>query len=101
MTALLRYSWPGNVRELENVIERAVVLTDNCIIESGDLLYYGFSLAEDEKMQFQPPIRLEEMERNLIEETLRLYNGNRSKTAHALGIDRKTLWAKLKKYSIS
>ncbi|MFC1547072.1 sigma-54-dependent transcriptional regulator [Candidatus Neomarinimicrobiota bacterium] len=101
MKALLRYSWPGNVRELENAIERAVVLTDNSIIGPGDLLYYGFSLAEDEKAEFQPPIRLEEMERNLIQETLELYNGNRSKTAQALGIDRKTLWAKLKKYSIS
>ena len=101
MTALLRYSWPGNVRELENTIERAVVLTDNSIINPDDLLYYGFSLAEDEKAEIHPPIRLEEMERNLIQETLRLYNGNRSKTAQALGIDRKTLWAKLKKYDAS
>lgn len=101
MTALLRYSWPGNVRELENVIERAVVLTDSSIIEPGDLLYYGFSLAEDEKAEFQPPMRLEEMERSLIQETLKLYHGNRSKTAQALGIDRKTLWAKIRKYAIS
>ncbi|UCD39212.1 MAG: sigma-54-dependent Fis family transcriptional regulator [Fidelibacterota bacterium] len=101
MTALLRYSWPGNVRELENAIERAVVLTDNSIIEPDDLLYYGFSLADDNKTDSQPPMTLEEMERNLIRETLHLHGGNRSKTAQALGIDRKTLWAKLRKYAIS
>ena len=96
MKALINYDWPGNVRELENAIERAVVLTDHEFIEPYDLYYYGLS-AEVEVFREKA---LTDVEKDHIEKTLRLFNGQKQKTAEALGIDRKTLRLKMKKYGI-
>jgi len=100
MKALVKYSWPGNVRELENAIERAVVLTERDIIQSVDLLYYGLAATKESSPRMEQPKRLEEMEKEHILWTLELNNGHRSKSAQSLGIDRKTLWMKMKKYGI-
>ncbi len=98
MKALVDYDWPGNVRELENAIERAVVLTENDVVEPADLLYYGLS-AEASVMPDMTKIRrLIDVEREYIAKTLQMFNGHKGRTAEALGIDRKTLRAKLKKY---
>ena len=96
MKALMNYDWPGNVRELENAIERAVVLTDHEFIEPFDLYYYGLS-AEAESFKEKA---LEDVEKDHIEKTLKLFNSHKNKTADALGIDRKTLRLKMKKYGI-
>ena len=97
MTALCDYDWPGNVRELENAIERAVVLTDHEYIEPADLCYYGLSV-ENETFKEKA---LADMEKDHIYKTLKLFNGHMQKTAEALGIDRKTLRLKIKKYGIA
>jgi len=96
LKALMDYDWPGNVRELENAIERAVVLTNNAFIEPFDLYYYGLS-TEVETFKEKT---LADVEREHIEKTLKMFNGHKQKTAEVLGIDRKTLRIKMKKYGI-
>lgn len=93
---LNNYQWPGNVRELENVIERALILCDSGTIGPEDL-----------SIPMAAPVReaeanstLEEMEREHILKVLRDLNGNQSRASQVLGIDRKTLYLKLKKYDI-
>ncbi|TAN46020.1 MAG: sigma-54-dependent Fis family transcriptional regulator [Nitrospirae bacterium] len=94
--ALNSYDWPGNVRELENVIERAVILCDSSVIGLEDLSISGTGKSKKEK----PYLSLEEMERDHILKVLKDTGGNQSKASQILGIDRKTLYLKLKKYGI-
>jgi DNA-binding NtrC family response regulator len=91
------YQWPGNVRELENVIERAVIICDSNKIRLEDLsIPAAYAAAEKGAAQ-----SLEDMEKEYILRVLKDANGNQSKASHVLGIDRKTLYLKLKKYGIS
>ncbi len=95
LAALAEHSWPGNVRELENIVERAVVLADGDVIEARDLLLLGVAGA------FEPPTPgasrgLREVEREHVRRVLRACGGNRSAAARVLGIDRKTLWRKMR-----
>ena len=101
MKALVEYSWPGNVRELENAIERAVVLTRDNVIEPFDLSYYG--LAVDVPLRLTPGNhkRLMDVEKEHILRILKETGWHKSQTAKLLGIDRKTLYAKMKKYRIT
>jgi DNA-binding NtrC family response regulator len=99
--ALMDYNWPGNIRELENTIERAVVLSKGNKIELEDLMYHGIGTATS----LFHPVRgkyhtLDNIEKEYIKTVLLTQQGNKSKTAKILGIDRKTLWAKVKKYKI-
>ena len=100
MKALVEYEWPGNVRELENAIERAVVLTENDTIEPSDLLYYGLNALNTPESDQERPRRLADMEKEHISRALKMFGGHKSKTAEWLGIDRKTLRSKLKRYAI-
>ena len=100
MKALVEYDWPGNVRELENAIERAVVLTENDVVKPSDLLYYGLTVETPSRSNAGQTQRLIDIEKEHIAKTLKMFNGHRAKAAEALGIDRKTLSSKLKKYGI-
>ena len=100
MKALFEYDWPGNVRELENAIERAVVLAEDEVVRSSDLLYYGLSVEKPSKADTGTSQRLVDVEKEHIARTLKIFNGHKGKTAERLGIDRKTLRLKLKKYGI-
>ena len=100
MKALVEYDWPGNVRELENAIERAVVLTENDVIEPSDLLYYGLSVETPSSVGMEGPECLDDVEKDHIARMLRKYTGHRGKTAEALDIDRKTLRCKLRRYGL-
>jgi transcriptional regulator with PAS, ATPase and Fis domain len=97
LEALPNYQWPGNVRELENILERAVILCDSERISPEDLSIPPSRKPEESEMDST----LEKMEREHILKVLRESNGNQSKTSQILGIDRKTLYLKLKKYSIN
>lgn len=100
MKALVEYDWPGNVRELENAIERAVVLTENDVIEPSDLLYYGLSVETPSSAAIEGSECLDDAEKIHIFRVLRKYSGHKGKTAEALGIDRKTLRCKLRRYGL-
>ncbi len=95
METLTRYPWPGNVRELENVVERAVILCDAEKIDNEDL---SISVQPHRELSANPS--LEEIEKDYILRVLKEANGNQSKASQTLGIDRKTLYLKLKKYGI-
>ncbi len=96
-----RYRWPGNVRELRNVIERLVITGPRKIIEADDL---PASLRQAEAAQAEFAVRagmtLDEVEKELIRKTLVHVSANREAAARALGISRRTLQYKLKKYGL-
>jgi DNA-binding NtrC family response regulator len=106
MHLLQRYSWPGNVRELVNVIERAVVLSKSEIILPSDL---------PDSLRIEPQgslslggragsgslkAALVNPERQLILEALETNSWNRQETAKTLGINRTTLYKKMKRFNI-
>ena len=99
MTRLMEYEYPGNVRELENIIEQAFVLCRGGLIEFHHLPPELRPFGRTGSGQFRPA-SLTAMEKHMIAEALRLYRGNRGKTAGALGIDVSTLYRKIKKFSI-
>jgi DNA-binding NtrC family response regulator len=93
--ALLRaHSWPGNVRELQNTIERAVILADGDVISPKELMWLAAVSAANSAETNRKS--LEDVERAHIEHVLAECGGNRSAAARVLGIDRKTLWRKLR-----
>ena len=102
LDVLMQYNWPGNVRELFNICERASVLTRGMIIEAETIrpwLQSGIDL-DDARLPLAVtgPRPLEEIERESILETLEHFDGNRARTAEALGIGLRTLGLKLKKW---
>jgi DNA-binding NtrC family response regulator len=101
--ALERYSWPGNVRELEHVIGRAIILTDNKELDVSDFPDHLFE-SEDSKHALHVPASntsLAEQEKHLLEEALRIANGNQSEAARRLGIGRDALRYKMKRFHLS
>ncbi len=92
MDLLLAYPWPGNVRELENAIERAMVVGHEPEIQAAD---FPFQLG---RAQAQSPRTLDELEQAHIGKVLQECNWNQTHAARILGIDRVTLYNKLKKY---
>ena len=101
LTALQEYDWPGNVRELENTIERAVVLCRGREIDVADVVSQGISLGVPASAWSGGKLKtLAEIEKNYIAAVLNETSSHKGRAALALGIDRKTLWAKLKKYGL-
>ncbi len=105
MRFMQTYAWPGNVRELENLVERAVVLSKGHVVGPEDLPPDVNRPAEyartGDNGQVRPlKVALERPERQIIERALRLNRGSRQATADALGINRTTLYKKMKKYGI-
>ncbi|HNW59433.1 MAG TPA: sigma-54 dependent transcriptional regulator [bacterium] len=97
MDLLIRHQWPGNVRELENAIERAMVVGKPPAIQPHDL---PFQLAEEVPERLESSDSLAEMEKHHIALILRKANWNISRSARILGIDRVTLYNKIKKYQL-
>jgi two-component system response regulator HydG len=99
MDLLVRHDWPGNVRELENTVERLVVLSNGPYLEPADLVFAGTVLSPA-AASGSSPSSLRDLERDHILETLQRCHGHKSEAARALGIDRKTLREKLRRYNI-
>ncbi len=93
--ALYKYNWPGNVRQLVNCIESAVVMCSGNEIKLEDLPPGISSYSGEETVSVPLGISLEEAEKIIIEQNLAANNGNKTKTAEILGIERKTLSKKL------
>ncbi len=103
---LLRYDWPGNVRELENVIERAVVLSNSPELTAAD-----FSMLDNISGSFYFPLEdiektgldsaLERIEKTLIEQALQKSQGNKSEAARILGVKTSAFFYKMEKYGLT
>ena len=104
MDQLLKYDWPGNVRELMNAVERAVVLSRAEYLEQDLPLVIKDVLLDEKKSpsRYAVPadLPLEDVEKTTILKTLESTDGNKSEAARRLGITRKTLHKKLKKYGM-
>ncbi len=104
MDLLIRHPWPGNVRELMNTIERAVVLARSACLDESDFAALTARQHEIDatlsSSAFPADIPLERIEREAIVKTLASADGNKSEAARRLGITRKTLREKLKKYDL-
>jgi len=98
MRSLEMYDWPGNVRELRNTIERSIVTCEGKVIEFNDLSFNESAIQS--KINSSEGSRLAEMEREKISKVLKQFNGHRTKAAEYLGINRKTLREKIRKYKI-
>ncbi|MBI2987738.1 MAG: sigma-54-dependent Fis family transcriptional regulator [Deltaproteobacteria bacterium] len=96
MELLMAYHWPGNVRELRNVLERGAVVAKGPIIQCDDL---GLPPSEGEA-EPDSSDSLKEMERRHILRVLNEYHWNITRSAQILGIDRVTLYNKIKKYGL-
>ncbi|MDR1037624.1 MAG: sigma-54 dependent transcriptional regulator [Deltaproteobacteria bacterium] len=114
MKALMDHSWPGNIRELQNAVERGVILARGDVVTERDLqirLGAGPSVPQPDPAALQAPDAprpvqplakgtLEEMERLAVAEAYANAGGNKTKAAEKLGVTRKTLAAKVKKWGM-
>jgi DNA-binding NtrC family response regulator len=105
---LVQYHWPGNVRELKNVIERAMILTDQDLLSPKQLPFElrqtgGFdrAVSAPELIEITDEISLDHVEKMHLIKVLKRLEWNKSKASKVLGISRATLRAKIKKYNLS
>ncbi|PKQ60988.1 hypothetical protein BZG01_20135 [Labilibaculum manganireducens] len=94
---LLQYSWPGNIREFQHIIEKSVILSDTKKISAVDVLL-GEELQLPKKIL--DSLNLSDNEKFLIEKAIKHTGGNMSLAAKELGINRSTLYDKIKKYDL-
>jgi two-component system, NtrC family, response regulator HydG len=99
---LMEYRWPGNVRELENCVARGVAFARFEELTVDDLPEkirsydsHRFVVSANDEMEI---VTLEELERRYVQRVLTLFNGNKSRAAQVLGIDRRTLYRKAEKW---
>jgi len=97
LSALMRYHWPGNVRELRNVLERGMVVAKGLLIMPEDL---GLDDATPRQAPIDVTLSLDEVEHRHIAAVLHHAGGNVTQAARTLGIDRVTLYNKIKKYGL-
>ncbi|MED1782360.1 sigma 54-interacting transcriptional regulator [Brevibacillus fortis] len=90
---LKQYDWPGNVRELRNVVERMVLLCKNEALSKEDAAFFAKKLYQRQSYRDQ-----EEREAEVIRKVLAETKGNKGEAAKILGMDRSTLWRKMKRY---
>jgi len=100
MALLGRHDWPGNVRELRHVLERAVMASNHGDIDAGDLVELAPSPERVADGESRERPTLDDLERRYIAFVLRETRGNQSRAASVLGISRKALWEKRKRYGI-
>lgn len=101
LEALEAYSWPGNVRELKGVVEHGALMSRTEVIERTDLPAY---VLDGPRRRLDSPRSelptLEEVERTYIERVLREVGGNQTKAAEILGISRKSLWERRRRFRV-
>lgn len=100
MRVFLEYRWPGNVRELRNVVEQMIVTAQGPELTLELLPQRLKKREEGDKIVLPVGISMREAEREIIKRTLEHFNGNRTRTAKALGIGLRTLQRKIKEYNL-
>ncbi len=98
---LMDHSWPGNVRELENAVERAMVTCRGPVLTEKDFEFLAQTAAPAPIWAVPAGMTMEGMEKVLIAATIQRTQGNIKEAASVLGIDRSTLYEKIKKYEIA
>jgi len=96
LNQLLNYHWPGNIREIEHIIERAVIITDNTIIQAEDLHFY----TKNKNTSLTENLNLEKTEKVLVQQAIEKHQGNISKAAKDLGLTRAALYRRLEKHNL-
>ena len=99
----MAYPWPGNVRELRNVIENMMALATTEKLEISDLpaeIYRPPGHLASERFDSLAGISIEEAEKRLIRNTLKMVGQNREQAANILGIGERTLYRKIKEYDL-
>jgi DNA-binding NtrC family response regulator len=99
LRVLMDYNWPGNVRELENAVERAMVTCRGKVLTEEEFSFLA-QAPVTRAVQIPAGMTLQEMEKHLIVATLQRTDGNIKESATVLGIDRSTLYEKIKRYDI-
>ena len=97
---LMEHPWPGNVRELENAIERAIVTCKERVLSENDFQFLNGGKKETRDRPVFPAMKLEELEKEAIIAAIKRTEGNIKEAAVQLGIDRSTLYDKIKHYNI-
>ena len=97
---LMDYNWPGNVRELENAVERAIVTCRGLTLAEEDFSFLAHNGLPGRAWAAPAGMTLQEMEKHLIAATIQSTGGNIKESASILGIDRSTLYEKIKRYEI-
>jgi DNA-binding NtrC family response regulator len=102
LDALLRHTWPGNVRELRNTIERLVVSSHGSLIEAFELTEtVTAALPGPRDQPFSDLPTLDDLERRYLLHVLEAANGNRTRAAEILGVDRRTLYRMAERFGIA
>ncbi len=97
---LKKYHWPGNVRELQHAIERAVIMTDNNVLQPHDFhLRTSTSGSKIDELELET-YNLDEVEKTIIQKVLKKHTGNISYAAKELGLTRTSLYRRMEKYDI-
>lgn len=100
LNLISRHSWPGNIRELQNAIERGVILMRGDYLTEESLPKFSSGPPQALVSSRELPLNLDDMEKMAVEKALKHTAGNKSQAAQILGVTRKTLAAKLKKYGL-
>jgi DNA-binding NtrC family response regulator len=98
---LIDYDWPGNVRELENAVERAMVTCKTHVLGAEDFAFLRPGSGEERRRALPSGMTLQALEKEYIAATLERTGGNVKEAASALGIDRSTLYDKIRRYDIA
>ncbi len=98
--ALAKYRWPGNVRELENIVERAVTLNHTGILNTDDLPPEVRNAEADASREDRKLVSLEEMESQYVKRVIAASDGNMSRAAEILKVDRRTLYRMIDRYGL-
>ncbi|RIK59725.1 MAG: DNA-binding response regulator [Planctomycetota bacterium] len=102
LDAMARYPWPGNVRELKNALERAVLLAEDATLDLGDFPQLG-SVKSTVRQSFRLPdggLNFEQLERELVEQALERCNGNQTRAAALLGMNRDQIRYRIEKFGL-
>ena len=98
LTEMKQYRWPGNVRELQHAIERAVILGQGKTLEPTDFVFRKGASAATSPVN--ETLQLEDMERQLIQQTMQKYRGSITDVARELGLSRQALYRRLEKFGL-